>query len=40
VELARRLELDPGTVGAWKAGAVVRPFPRIAMIFEHYVEDV
>jgi transcriptional regulator with XRE-family HTH domain len=27
-ELARCLGLDPATVWAWEAGAVVRPFPR------------
>jgi transcriptional regulator with XRE-family HTH domain len=39
-ELAGRLGLDPGTVKVWEAGAVVRPYPRIAAIFEHYVEGV
>src|SRR5262249_16941851 len=39
-ELARRLGLDPATVWAWEAGAVVRPFPRIARLFEDFVEGV
>jgi DNA-binding XRE family transcriptional regulator len=39
-ELARRLGLDPATVWAWEAGAVVRPFPRIVAMFEEYVEGV
>jgi len=39
-ELARRLGLDSSTVSAWETGSVVRPFPRIATIFEQYVEGV
>jgi len=39
-EFARRLGLDPATVQVWEAGAVVRPFPRIAAIFENYVEGL
>lgn len=39
-ELARRLGLDPATVGTWEAGRVVRPFPRIAKLFAQYVEGV
>jgi transcriptional regulator with XRE-family HTH domain len=39
-ELARRLGLDPGTVEAWETGAIVKPFARIAEIFERYVEGV
>ena len=39
-ELAHCLGLDPSTVGTWEAGTVVRPFPRIAALFEQYVAGV
>jgi transcriptional regulator with XRE-family HTH domain len=39
-ELARRLGLDPGTVGAWETGAVERPYPRFRRLFEEYVKEV
>jgi transcriptional regulator with XRE-family HTH domain len=37
-ELAEKLGLDPVTVWAWEAGKIVRRYPRIARIFEEYVE--
>ncbi len=36
--LARLLGIDPTTVRDWEAGTVVRPFPRIARLFEEFVE--
>ena len=36
-ELARRLGLDSGTVGAWERRAARRPAPRIRRIFERWL---
>jgi transcriptional regulator with XRE-family HTH domain len=35
--LARRLGLDPGTVGAWEREEVGRPYPRIRRLFERWL---
>ncbi len=38
--LAERLGIDYTTVQAWEEGTVQRKFPRIARLFEEYVEGV
>jgi len=35
--LARRLGLDPGTVGVWERDEVRRPYPRIRRVFKRYL---
>ncbi len=35
--LARKLGLDPGTVGAWEGDQVSHPYPRIRRLFERYL---
>ncbi len=37
VALARKLGLDPGTVGAWERDEVWRRYPRIRRLFERYL---
>jgi len=39
-ELARKLGLDPGTVGAWEREEVSRPYPRIRRVFERWLASV
>lgn len=38
-QLAQRLNVSPSTVKAWEAGTVSRPSPRVAEIFENYLQE-
>jgi transcriptional regulator with XRE-family HTH domain len=39
-EVARRLEVDLGTVMAWEKDEVRKPYPRYVRLFEQFVEGV